>query len=257
MKTTTTLKSIFTAIVGIGLVALLAAPAGAALIQVDIEGTQDQYLYGGTNTTQTGWESWDTQAHNHTSRVKEFAYSSTTAGTLKVTISSTGSTMYQRSQGFTNLGSTEEAKLTYRDVWNEQLYGNKLVNNEYLEIKLENLLAGEYSFSSYHYSDINTLADGSALVSVNGTSTGVTQKYLTQQTSKTAADIETDGIFTTNFTVAADGDLVSIRYTINHGTSERHFGINGFEIAIPEPTTALLLLLGGCSLMFRRRRRCA
>jgi hypothetical protein len=65
-----------------------------------------------------------------------------------------------------------------------------------------------------------------------------------------AAQVMADGTLTLNFTVANDGDPISIRYQDLTGGDS--FGINGF-VLVPEPSAALLGGLGLLVLLRRRR----
>ena len=80
---------------------------------------------------------------------------------------------------------------------------------------------------------------------MNGVDTGINQVFLlgkkdsTTSWNWTAAELETYGVFTTSFTVASNGDPVTIKYqsssstisirTLTYGGGNS-FGLNGFEL---------------------------
>ncbi len=245
MKTT----NIVTAIAATCLFCLtvLTAPANAALLQVDMQQSGA--------TTQSGWTAWESAVNGFTggSISSSFAYNSTTGGTLDVSM--VAAALYAKNQGLDNLASGEADNLTYPDLWADQIYNSVNTWNPDVWLYLYNLKAGDYSFTSYHYADdLASNRNGTASVFVNGTDTGSDQEMLGGANQWTANQLETTGVFTTDFTVVNDGDTVVIYYDVSEAYKD--FGFSGFELyAIPEPASFVLLLLGGFGLMFHRPRR--
>jgi hypothetical protein len=249
------------------LAALAAVLTGAATLhsaplQVDIQSNGNSPADA---VTQSGWNAWelpetfDTTVHSTT-----FAYASTTGGNLGVSLTP-ATNAGARNYGLDNI--SDPANLTNPNVWFDQYFWNNNTSGS-LTLTLNNLTAGTYQFTSFHYADNlatgpTFIDEGTASVFLD-TGTGFTDTgsdvTLTvgfgenPSTSRnlSASQVMTDGTFTTNFLVANDNDPISIRYQdITGGDS---FGINGFEMAVvPEPSSSALL--GGFALLTLLRRR--
>ena len=240
-------------VAAMGLVLALTAEtgtAGAALLQVDMQRSDGTPA----STTQSGWQAWaelGTVGANSIS--KSFSYRSTTGGTLNVTYSANVNFL-ARNRGLSNMAAGEADKLTYPDLWADLILaqvGTGTGGSSYVQLVFSNLKAGEYTFRSYHYDDAlaENLADnGKADVLLNSVDTMIDQELLVGLASWTSSTVftpnnytadklETDGVLTTAFTVANDGDTVTIRYNRFSGDT---FGINGFELIGPPPKGTII-----------------
>lgn len=237
----------------IALLALSAVSAHAATLLVDIQSS-------GTNTadapTQSGWNAWElSESFSSTTQSTSFTYADTTGGSLGVSLTpATGAGA--RNYEVDNV--SDPGNLTISDVWFDQYFFNNNTSGT-LTVALSNLNAGVYNFTSYHYADNLATSNndqGTASGFVNTGSgfidTGNDVTFTAGSGGVTAAQVMSAGTFTTSFTVANDGDAISLRYQDITGGDT--FGINGFEVtAVPEPSAALLGALGVLALLRRRR----
>jgi hypothetical protein len=238
------------------LAALAAVLTGAATLhsaplQVDIQSNGNSPADA---VTQSGWNAWelpetfDTTVHSTT-----FAYASTTGGNLGVSLTP-ATNAGARNYGLDNI--SDPANLTNPNVWFDQYFWNNNTSGS-LTLTLNNLTAGTYQFTSFHYADnlstVPTFIDeGTASVFLD-TGTGFTDTgedvtftvglvNIDISRNLSASQVMTDGTFTTTFVVANDNDLISIRYQdITGGDS---FGINGFELSVSGPDATPPTLAG-------------
>lgn len=230
----------------LSMVLMSATFAQAATLQVDI-GISDNPLL------QSGWSEWNTStAFNATVESTTFAYADTTDGTLDASLTplTDGG---GRNYGIGNV--SDPGNLTIPDVWAD-LYFTNNNNSDELELKLDDLKAGTYTFTSYSYaSPLNSGDSGTVSVFVGGIDTTLDVTMVTGAT--TAANLDTNATVSFQFSVPNDDDTVSIVY--KDFASGDSFGINGFELeaasVVPEPSALALAALGLLGLMGVRRRR--
>jgi hypothetical protein len=209
----------------------------ANVLQVDI---QSNGTSPAAAVTQAGWNAWELpETFATTTRTTSFAYAPTTGGSLGVSLTP-ATNAGARNYGLDNI--SDPGNLTNPNVWFDQYFWNNNTSGS-LTLTLNNLTAGIYQFTSFHYGDniayggINT-DEGTASVFVDTgsgfTDTGEDVTFTAGldnvgiSRNLSAAQVMADGTFTTTFTVANDGDPISIRYqNITGGDS---FGINGFEV---------------------------
>jgi hypothetical protein len=213
-----------------------------ATLQVDIQSNESNPADA---ITQAGWNAWEIpETGTTTTRSTSFAYAPTTGGNLGVSLTPTASAA-ARNYGLENI--SDPGNLTNPNVWADQyLWGNNI--NGTLTLTLANLTAGIYQFTSFHYADNLAIGpsfadEGTASVFVNTgsgfTDTGEDVTFTAgQQTdvisrNLSAAQVMADGTLTLNFTVANDGDPISIRY--QNLTGGDSFGINGFDLTVSSP----------------------
>ena len=213
--------------------ALSTVSAAAATLQVDYDAV------GGP--TQADFTSWDPPHADNTglNQTGSFTYSGATDGSVEVTLTSSSDT-YERNFGAVSGGAFVGQSNLLKDIvfFNQ---GNSGTN--FIQVVLNDLKAGDYTFTGYHHSTgtLNSLA--TVNIFLNGADTG---DDATQTQGVAPASIGTSVV---NFTVANDDDVVTIRY---QDPSNRHFGLNGFEI-VPEPSSLALLVIGGLCVLRRRR----
>ena len=259
--------SIFTAVMAMAVMALVLSAdlAGAAIIQVDIQSSGSN---NGGGVTQSGWNAWAlSESFNTTAHSTNFAYAPTTGGNLGVSITPT-TNAGARNYGLSNI--SDPVNLANPNVWYDQYFTNAITTGATMTVALSNLKAGIYQFTSYHYANDLSIDGGATGVSNEGiasvflntgsgyTDTGMDVTFTSGLNSAgsrnlSAAQVMTDGTFTTSFTVANDNDSISIRY--QDITDADSFGLNGFEVAlIPEPSSGLLLLGATAALGLLRKK---
>jgi len=243
------------------------APTLPGNLQVDI-GRSDQPLL------ESGWQEWHFTGSSGTlNQTKPFLFADATDGTVDANVSTTTSGQ-GRNYGLDNV--TDAGSLAIPDVWADQAFFNNNASGS-MTLTLDDLKAGTYRFTSYHYAD--NLSDGgtndegtaSAYIKVDTGSgfvdTGLDVTFISGILSNvsgggqpSAADLDAFGTLTFEFTVANDGDTVSILFDDLAGGDT--FGLNGFELepviaAIPEPITMTMtaLALAGLGGYVRKRRR--
>ena len=248
-------------LLAVGLVGVTGAAAQAAL-QVDIQASGA--------TTQGGWQPWNFSTGSSSSPVSTtFAYADATDGTVDVTIDPLFNAQ-GRNYGLSNV--TDPGNLTIPNVWADQYFWNNNTSGEGT-LTLDDLKAGTYNFTSYHYAnnlrDVPENDEGTASVFVNGVDTGLDVTFISGLLSTvsgggkpSAADLDAFGKLSMTFTVPNDNDTVSILF--DNLTGGDTFGLNGFELEsaapegdVPEPATMALLGLAVCGLggYVRRRKR--
>ncbi len=224
-------------------------------------------LNGQSGPNQSGYASWNfADGFSGTlSESKAFDFAGATSGVVQVHLNTT-TTAGSRNYGIDNV--TDPGNLTIPDVWRDHVFFNNNTSGT-MTLTLEGLKAGTYDFTSYSYAD--NLAgndEGTASVSVD-TGSGFVDTLLdvtmiagsgsTVAGSVEAADLDVFSTLSFQFTVASDGDTVSILF--DDLTGGDTFGLNGFELrsaatAVPEPSTFVLAALGLLGLgWFGRRRR--
>jgi len=248
-----------------GVAAFLAGPPPPppppADLQVDIGRSEDPLL-------QSGWQEWNfTGSSGILNQSQSFAYAGATDDTLDATLSTTTSGQ-GRNYGTDNV--TDPGNLAIQEVWADQAFFNNNVSGS-MTLTLDDLEAGTYSFNSYHYADNlsdggGTNDEGTASVFVNGVDTTLDVTFISGILSNvsgggnpSAADLDTFGTLSLQFTVPNNGDTVSILF--DNLTGGDTFGLNGFELhllspnVIPEPSTFLIWSLGLLGLAWYARRR--
>ena len=249
-------KTLLTALASAGLFA--AGSATADTIQVDITGTG-----GNTGTTQAGWSAWSPESGG-----ASVASTDATDGTIEASLSGSGGAINGRNYGIYNV--TDPGSLTNADVWADQWFVGNSMTGEFT-LTLDDLKAGTYTFTSYHYADDLSSAnsskndEGNMNVFVGGVDTGQDVTFISGGDSEisgggnpSSSDLDTFGKVTFQFTVANDGDSVAILYdnvaaTVS-STNGDTVGINGFELTlVPEPGSLALLAMGGLCVLRRRR----
>jgi len=240
-------------ILSLVLVVCLALSSGflsAATLHVDLD-------VGSDIETQSGYESWviattDSPGSFGSLNISNsFAYSQTTGGSLGVTMTTGGNTFGRKYPEATSPSEAAALSALIRDV---VFFNDGLNGDNFFQVTLSNLLAGEYEFTGYHNAT-NRLVEAdnaTTTIFINGESTGQTATFVSPPQSGTSGVMPAGAPSTQtfSFTVANDGDAVVIRY--QNPTAE-NFGLNGFDL-VPEPTTALLGALGMLVLLRRRRR---
>jgi hypothetical protein len=224
--------------------ALSAFAAQAQTLQVDIQSNAGAI-------TQAGWNAWEiSETASTTTQSTSFAYAPTTGGNLGVSLTPATNAI-ARKYGLENI--SDPGKLANPNVWADQYFWNNNTGGS-MTLTLTNLTAGIYQFTSFHYAD-NLAIDpfyadeGTASVFVNTgsgfTDTGEDVTFTAGQQTEwisrnlRAAQVMADGTLILNFTVANDGDPISIRYQdITGGDS---FGINGFQLTTQTAAEAAAL----------------
>ena len=132
-------------------------------------------------------------------------------------------------------------------------------NSHYLEIQLSGLAAGGYNYTSFHHDyfgvpsydyanfDVQVDIDG------GGFSTELSNLDTTISDNPITNPTEVD----LSFVSPGTSSTITIRYQqVAAGGDSSDIPISGFFLAIPEPSTAMLLMTGGLAIaLFRRRRR--
>jgi len=193
-------------------------------VLVDI-GRSDQ------SAIESGWYGWELNGDpSYNNQTANFGFASATDGSLDVTVSGSGN--YQiRNYGLDNV--TDSGNLDITNVWRDQWFNN---SGGDLSLVLDDLKAGRYSFTSYHFADDLEASGGNndeatASVYVNGVDTGQDVTFVTgnpYSASPSAAEIEAEGMLSMNFTVASDDDTVTIKF--DDLTGGDSFGLNGFQL---------------------------
>lgn len=196
-----------------------------ALLMVDI-GRSDQ------SAIEDGWQGWEMNgSSSYNNQSKSFSFADTTDGTLDVTISASHNYSV-RNYGIDHV--TDPGNLDIPSVWSDQWFGNNASAD--FSVVLDDLKAGTYTFTSYHYADDLQEGGGwndeaTASVYVNGVDASQDVTFVTgnpYSTSPSAADIEAEGILVLSFTVSNDNDTVTIKF--DDLTGGDSFGLNGFEL---------------------------
>jgi hypothetical protein len=248
-------------LLAVGMILGLGGVAEAAL-QVDIQASGA--------TTQGGWQPWNFSTSSSSSPVSTtFAYADATDGTVDVSIDPLFNAQ-GRNYGLSNV--TDPGSLTIPNVWGDQYFWNNNVNGTGT-LTLDDLKAGTYNFTSYHYANslraVPQNDEGTASVFVNGVDTGLDVTFISGLLSTvsgggkpSAADLDAFGTLSMTFTVPNDNDTVTILF--DNLTGGDTFGLNGFELEaaapegdVPEPATMAMLGLAVCGLggYVRRRKR--
>jgi len=239
-------------------IAFTAASAPAATVQVDIQSD-------GTDTddaqTQSGWNAWElSETFGSNSHSNTFNYVDTTDGTLDVTLTPSGTTAGARNYDLDNV--TDPGNLSIPNVWFDQYFTDSPGSDPTsLTLTLDDLKAGTYLFTSFHYGDnLAAAREGTASVFVNSVDTGEDVTFVTGVSSNvsgggnpSAADIENFGTLMTTFIVANDNDTVTISY--QGLTGGDRIGLNGFEVSVIPTPAALPAGLALLALTAMRRRR--
>jgi len=218
----------------------IAPPPPPADLKVDTGRSESPQL-------QSGWQEWNfTGASGIINQSGSFAYAGATDGTVEVNLSTTTSAQ-GRNYGIDQV--TDPGNLTIPDVWRDQVFWNNNTSGS-MTLTLDDLKAGDYTFTSYSYADnlsdsggTNDEGTASASIEVDTGSgfvdTGLDVTFIAglQSTvagsSIEAADLDAYGTLSFGFTVANDGDPVKILY--DNITGGDTFGINGFELTPPPP----------------------
>ena len=210
-------------------------------------------LDGQSGPTQTGYTSWDPPGTGTIGVLNEsmsFPEASlSTDGTVDVTMTTAGST-YERNYGAVSGPLVGQNNLLKDLVF----FNNRLSGNNYYEVQLDDLKAGDYRFTAYHVATNALNGDATVDILLNGVDTGMDVTLLNTSSPGEPRSSVVD------FTVASDNDPIVIRYA---NPTADHFGLNGFELTtvsqtvIPEPITMLAvgLSLAGLGGYVKRRKR--
>jgi len=224
-------------------IASFAAPGGGpSSVNVDLDG-QD-------GPTQGGYTSWnpphfDNSALNQSST---FDAAFATDGTVNVTMMTGGSTFERDYADVTGSLSGQSDLLTDLIFFNNDQSGSN-----FFQLEFGDLEAGDYQFTAYHLATNSLSGLATMDILLNGVDTG---QDVTLQNSSSPASLT--GISMIDFSVAKDGDLVTIRYA---NPTADHFGLNGFELiqvgaVVPEPQSIVLSfigMIGLLALLYKRR----
>jgi len=201
---------------------LLSVPTAMGAVLVDINGAEGPTMSGYTPWGNSeGLVVSDDTAMNESHAFADAALS--TDGTVDVTLTSL-SDSYERN--YTNVtGSLSDHNNLFKDL---VLFNDLRCGNNYIQVQLDDLKAGNYRFTGYH---VLTQNSGAATVDIylNGTDTG---QDVTQLIDQSADDARASVV---DFTVASDNDPVTIRYQA-HSSGGNHFGLNAFELDLAPPT---------------------
>ena len=198
------------------------APAMLAQAQIFVD------LDGVGGPTQAGYLSWnpphaDNTALNESNTFADAALS--TDGTVDVTMTTLSDT-YERNYSAITGGPVMSQSNLLRDAI---FFNNRQSGNNFYEVTLNDLKAGNYEFKAYHVLTNNVSGDAQVDILLNGSDTGMNVTLLNDSPWDQPAEARSSFV---PFNVASDNDPVTIRYA---NPTQNHFGLNGFELAIAPP----------------------
>lgn len=227
-------------VAALSVLALSAAGAGAAVIQIDIDSTR----LSGTNTTgtlatQPGFTSWD---------LTNVATSGTTITEQGVTFEIFGLNAANASRVRATGGGGADDSLLRDFVFNEG------ANGRAVGLRITGLAAGTYSMQSWHYDSDSTVTTTENFIKVEardqgGSATALVTKHPFGLTPASFSFTVTDGV--AKEIIFREDDAA----TATDPTDQNRARLNAFTLAVPEPATAGILVIAAGALASTRRRR--
>ena len=228
-----------TSILGLATSAAMLASASAATLQVDFNDLT-------TETTQAGWEAFDTTV-DPTNQTRAYGGYDDLAGT--------GNSISVTSLGVTH---SRVGGIPTTPTGLDNMYRDLVLNNAagVITLTISGLVAGDYYFQTYHHVDSpeGDLRSSFDLEVQDGDSPAFGQ--LVGDFKMGGDDVPVDsGLFTVNSN-GTDDIILRMTTTEQVGNGGQDWiGVNGMEITnVPEPGSLVLLGLGGLGLLARRRR---